>query len=74
GRLERFTTALLVFAFGLGIFAILQSLSSQGELYWTWQAPAGASPFGPFVNRNHYAAWMLMVLPLAWAKLWEPRR
>jgi O-antigen ligase len=25
--------------------------------------PAGG-PFGPFVNRNHFAGWMLMVLPL----------
>ena len=24
-----------------------------------------AAPFGPFINRNHFAGWMLMVLPLA---------
>ena len=24
----------------------------------------GGSPFGPFVNKNHFAGWMLMALPL----------
>jgi O-antigen ligase len=26
---------------------------------------AGARPFGPFVNRNHFATWVLMACPLA---------
>lgn len=36
------------------------------KIYGLW-APeyALATPFGPFVNKNHFAGWMLMVLPLA---------
>lgn len=31
-----------------------------------WPSPA-LSAFGPFINRNHFAGWMLMALPLALA-------
>ncbi|MEE9235354.1 MAG: O-antigen ligase family protein [Candidatus Acidoferrales bacterium] len=74
GRLERFLTGLLVFAFALAVFAILQGLRFEGKIYWFWQAPEGSSPFGPFINRNHYAAWALMLLPLAWVKFAQWRR
>ena len=32
-------------------------------------AHADGSPFGPFVNKNHFAGWMLMAMPLTsgWA-------
>jgi O-antigen ligase len=29
----------------------------------------GGAPFGPFVNKNHFAGWMLMALPLVLALL-----
>jgi putative inorganic carbon (hco3(-)) transporter len=32
--------------------------------HWTPRDP-GARPFGPFVNRNHFATWVLMACPLA---------
>jgi len=72
-RRETFASALVLFAFLLAVFAILQGLSFGGKIYWSWAAPPGSSPFGPFINRNHYVAWCLMVLPLAWAKFSERR-
>src|SRR5690606_37385328 len=30
----------------------------------------GGNPFGPFVNRNHFAGWMVMVVPLIAAYAW----
>ena len=33
-------------------------------LYGFWRPSYGASPFGPFVNKNHFAGWMVMVLPV----------
>src|SRR3990167_3218462 len=72
-RRETFASALVLFAFLLAVFAILQGLSFTGKIYWSWTAPPGSSPFGPFINRNHYVAWCLMVLPLAWAKFSERR-
>jgi O-antigen ligase len=34
-------------------------------IYGFWLPHEGGSPFGPFVNHNHFAGWMIMVLPLA---------
>lgn len=67
-KLEYFATGLLLFAFAVAVFGILQRLSFDGKLYWTWAVPQGGTPFGPFINRNHYAAWALLLLPLAWVK------
>ena len=34
----------------------------NGLVYWFWQPSegGGSNAFGPFVNRNHFAGWMLM--------------
>lgn len=34
------------------------------RVYGFWTPHSGSSAFGPFVNRNHFAGWMLMALPL----------
>ena len=34
----------------------------------------GGNPFGPFVNRNHFAGWMAMVIPLVSGYAWGLRR
>lgn len=37
----------------------------NGKVYGFWQPiNAGARPFGPFINANHFAGWMLMATPL----------
>jgi O-antigen ligase len=33
-------------------------------LYGFWRPNYGAAPFGPFINKNHFAGWMVMVLPV----------
>lgn len=33
-------------------------------VYGFWQPRQGGNPFGPFINRNHFAGWMVMALPL----------
>jgi O-antigen ligase len=44
-----------------GIAAIVQRAITPGLIYGFWQPrDAGAMPFGPVVNRNHFAAWLLM--------------
>lgn len=40
-------------------------------IYGFWKPMFMARPFGPFVNPNHFAGWMLMVLPLALARFYE---
>jgi O-antigen ligase len=44
-------------------FAILQGLSSNGKLYWLVKSAQGGAIYGPYVNRNHYAGLMEMLMP-----------
>ena len=57
------------FGMGLGfvvsVFGILQHLTFNGKLYWFRELRYGGIPFGPYVNRNHFAGLMELVLPLA---------
>ena len=54
-----------------GLMAALVAIALQARgdpslIYGRWRAlDAGARPFGPFVNRNHFATWVLMACPLA---------
>ena len=49
----------------VAIAGLVQNAVTPGALYGFWKTPAFANPFGPFVNRNHFAGWMAMALPLA---------
>ena len=57
------------FGMGLGfvvsVFGILQYLTFNGKLYWFRELRYGGAPFGPFVNRNHFAGFAELVFPLA---------
>ena len=49
----------------LAAVAIVQSATGHGLVYGRWKpADEGAEPFGPFVNRNHFATWAVMAIPL----------
>jgi O-antigen ligase len=55
----------MIFGFLVSLFAILQHLTSNGKLYWFREIRYGGLPFGPYVNRNHFAGFAELVLPLA---------
>jgi O-antigen ligase len=59
----------LWFAMALGffvsIFGILQYLTFNGKLYWTRVMRFGGIPFGPYVNRNHFAGFAELIIPVA---------
>ena len=43
----------------------VQRATAPSLLYWTWKPlSVGASPYGPFVNRNNLATWLAMAIPL----------
>jgi hypothetical protein len=43
---------------------LLQFLTWNGKLLWFRSAPP-AAPFGPFVNHNHFAGYVEMIVPIA---------
>ena len=59
-----FRSAMLWFGLFIAILATLQSFTSQGKVFWIF--PSGyESVMGPIVSRNHYAAFVELVLPFA---------
>ncbi|HVQ35459.1 MAG TPA: O-antigen ligase family protein [Candidatus Bathyarchaeia archaeon] len=42
----------------LGAIALLQRVAGNGKLLWIREAPADSMPLGPFVNPNHFAAYV----------------
>src|SRR3979490_1570316 len=53
------------FGFLSSIFGILQHLTFNGKLYWFREMRYGGIAFGPYVNRNHFAGFVELILPLA---------
>jgi len=55
----------MIFGFVVCIFGILQHLTFNGRLYWFREMHYGGIPFGPYVNRNHFAGFVELILPFA---------
>lgn len=45
-------------------FALLQGLSATTKLYWLRTPRSGGWIYGPYVNHNHYAGLMEMLVPI----------
>ncbi|HXX53154.1 MAG TPA: O-antigen ligase family protein [Thermodesulfovibrionales bacterium] len=59
--------SLIVFGFILGVFALIQHATSNGKIYWFW-SPISRNAFltfGPFVNRDHFAGFIGMIIPFS---------
>lgn len=63
-RLQTVALAIVVFGFALAVFGVIQYFTSDNKIYWM-REPNQATPFGPFVNRHHFAACMEMTMSLA---------
>ena len=58
--------AITIAIYGLGVagFALLQGLSGTTRLYWLRTPRTGGWIYGPYVNHNHYAGLMELLLPV----------
>jgi O-antigen ligase len=66
--IARLASALAFLGLAIAVFGILQS-AAFGEalsppVYGLWHPEQGGRPFGPFVNPNHFAGWMVLTLSL----------
>lgn len=60
-RIRRLAIVITVFGFAYAFYAILQSVLSPLKIYGLYEAGA---PFGSFVNRHNFAAYMEMTMAL----------
>jgi O-antigen ligase len=63
-HIRKLALAFTVYGAAVALFAIIQSVSSSGKVYWTWTPLHGGWIYGPYVNHNHYAGLMELLVPI----------
>jgi hypothetical protein len=62
--MPRFGKTMAVFGAVYSVFAVLQGFTSEGKIYWLIK-PRARGVYGSYVNHNHYAGLMELLLPFA---------
>lgn len=60
-RLRILVRTIMIFGFCLAVFGLTQSFTSPTRVYWLREL-SGSTPFGPFINRHHFAGYMEMTI------------
>src|SRR5580704_1453274 len=60
---NKFALAVIVFGVLYAFFALAQELTSNGKFFWVYTPHFNGSIYGSYVNRNHYAGLMEMLVP-----------
>lgn len=63
-RLSAAANFLIVYGLAVAVFALVQHFTWNGRFYWLRPNTVSTSPFGPFVNHNHFAGYMEMLIPI----------
>jgi O-antigen ligase len=69
-RLNRLAAMIFVFGVIIAGIGLIQYFVSPLKIYGI-REPNQALPFGPFINRNHFAAFLVMIIPLPLALIME---
>jgi O-antigen ligase len=60
---EKFALTLIVFGALYAFFALAQELTSDGKFFWVYTPRFHGSIYGSYVNHDHYAGLMEMLVP-----------
>jgi O-antigen ligase len=63
-QIQILTWGFSLYGLAVALFALVQGLASNGKLYWLRTPRLGGWIYGPYVNHNHYAGLMEMLLPI----------
>jgi O-antigen ligase len=61
---RKLAVILSIYGAAIAAFALVQGVSSNGRLYWLRQPRLGGWVYGPYVNHNHYAGLMELLIPI----------
>ncbi len=64
GQVRQLLLLLSGYTFAVASFALVQGLSSRTQIYWIRTPSHGGWIYGPYVNHNHYAGLMEMLIPV----------
>jgi O-antigen ligase len=62
-RLKLMARLVVIFGFLLAIYGLMQHFINPRTIFWV-REPKQAEPFGPYVNRHHFAGYMELVLAM----------
>jgi O-antigen ligase len=65
--LNRLAWFLILLCFSVALLGIAQRFTSDAKIYGLRTLTEGGDPFGPFVNRNHFAGFVELTLPIGLA-------
>ncbi|HEY7098203.1 MAG TPA: O-antigen ligase family protein [Terriglobales bacterium] len=63
-QIEALARTISTYGFAVAVFGIVQGISSNGKLYWLREPRFGGWIYGPYVNHNHYAGLMELLVPI----------
>ncbi|MEO6390321.1 MAG: O-antigen ligase family protein, partial [Pyrinomonadaceae bacterium] len=69
-RLKSVVTLLMLLGAAIAVLGLVQHFVSPLKIYGV-REPNQALPFGPFINRNHFAAFLVMIVPIPLALVVE---
>jgi O-antigen ligase len=61
---RRLGVILSLFGFAVAVISLLQGIAPNGKLYWIREPRLGGWIYGPYVNHNHYAGLMELLIPI----------
>jgi hypothetical protein len=61
---KNFALVMLVFGALYAFFALAQELTANGQIFWVYKPHFHGSIYGSYVNRDHYAGLMEMLVPI----------
>ncbi|MDP8263734.1 MAG: O-antigen ligase family protein [Candidatus Ancaeobacter aquaticus] len=64
-QVRRILVVIITAGFILALVGILQKLTFNGKLLWFRIPRYGGDPFGPYVNKNNFANYIVMIIPVA---------
>jgi O-antigen ligase len=62
-RLKLLARLVVVFGFLLAVYGLMQHFINPRTIFWV-REPKQAEPFGPYINRHHFAGYMELVLAM----------
>lgn len=62
-RLRLVARLVVVFGFLLAVYGLMQHFVNPRTIFWV-REPKQAEPFGPYINRHHFAGYMELVLAM----------
>lgn len=64
-RRDRFLKRLLWLGLIVALTAVFQLFTAEGKIFWLFRTPYSGFIMGPFPYHNHFAAFVVLILPIA---------